>query len=321
MFSAVLKFLHTSTIIPHNHLLKICCLTATGAEPLPTLLAAQIIRHYSSSWSIELRRPQHEFTLADKRRESNRFYWNSIRKRFQSTDTTKSSAKSKNKRSLNKKMNGERCWETLLSSCGEGEEIVVMSYNILAQHLLNTHKFLYENHNWRNLAWDYRLNLIVRHIESISPQILCLQEVEQSHLSELSKRLVRLGLDQHIFKKRTNTDYRDGCAIFYRSDCFCLIDFHRVEFFQPNIKVSCCLWFLSKRIVQILIIIYKMYNAFITAPRKTKRCATGQVSSSLESGYCVLRFYHTFVVQSQTRRCATRSDSGLVGRNRPIHIS
>lgn len=186
------------------------------------------------------------FTLARRKREGDkaRIYWHSIRKRFRSTDASIKSSSSAKKTKADKRnssgMEDGRCWE--VTSCdnpqiGEGVEMTVMSYNILAQHLLNIHPSLYDRHVRQHLDWDHRLALIVRHIESIQPAVLCLQEVQACHLAELSKRLARMGLDQHIYKKRTNEEYKDGCAIFYKSNCLYLVDFHRVEFFQPKVTV------------------------------------------------------------------------------------
>lgn len=250
MFSAVLKFIKTSCnhLPQQSQLLNIRRLTPAGAAELSATPSSTLHNSRDCSCS-RLQLPN--LTLANRKQERNRFYWNSIRKRFQSSDTTNGKSPSnksktgKPRTSGSNRMDEGRCWETTSTSVDEGEEIVVMSYNILAQHLLNVHQSLYAEHHRRHLAWDHRLNLIVRHIESISPQVLCLQEVQNTHLGELIKRLAGLGLDQHIFKKRTNPEYKDGCAIFYRSDCLELVDCHRVEFFQPCVKVS--KWLLDVR--------------------------------------------------------------------------
>lgn len=236
MFSSATKFIQTTCNISHCQLIQFGHFSKGG------LLASQVIKHHYSCSSIAPTRAQ-DTTLAGRRQSNVPFYWNSIRKRFQSNESnSKSSAKS-TKRTPNNKMDKEPCWETTTttsssSTSGEGEEITVMSYNILSQHLLDVHFCLYEQHKRNHLAWDHRLRLIVKHIESIAPQVLCLQEVECSHLSELVKRLARLGLDQHVYKKRTSQEYKDGCAIFYRSDSYNLVEFHRLEFFQPGIKVT-----------------------------------------------------------------------------------
>lgn len=189
--------------------------------------------------------PHHDIKLARRKRDGGggRCYWHNIRKRFQTTDASKSPSKKTKKQ--NQTMADGRCWESTATASGvaKGAEITVMSYNILAQHLLNEHLSLYQQHVRQHLDWQHRLNLIVRHIAAIAPQVLCLQEVQRCHLDELSKRLAGLGLDQHVFKKRTSDDSKDGCAIFYPSKSLQLIEFHRVEFFQPKVKVSSFLIF------------------------------------------------------------------------------
>ena len=56
------------------------------------------------------------------------------------------------------------------------QEFKVMSYNILAQDLLDIHRYLYDNHDPRALNWPHRYELIVHEILENKPDILCLQE-------------------------------------------------------------------------------------------------------------------------------------------------
>lgn len=113
----------------------------------------------------------------------------------------------------------------------------LMSYNILAQHLINTQPSLYMKHDPNALHWTHRFNAIKREIANISPDILCLQEVQQNHLTEIATHFDDLGYDTTLFKKRTGL-HIDGCAIFFKKQLFDLIEFHFVDYFQPNINVS-----------------------------------------------------------------------------------
>lgn len=113
-----------------------------------------------------------------------------------------------------------------------------MSFNILAQSLIDSHQYLYRNHNKRFLEWSNRLHCLQAEICSLQPKILCLQEVQESHLPDLQKALQTLNYSaEPLYKKRTGTNQDDGCAIFYDRNSFELIDHRYVEYFTPHIKV------------------------------------------------------------------------------------
>ena len=54
----------------------------------------------------------------------------------------------------------------------------VMSYNVLAQNLLECHPYLYRDSPGPVLGWPYRWQGIKREILDIQPDIVCLQEVQ-----------------------------------------------------------------------------------------------------------------------------------------------
>lgn len=112
----------------------------------------------------------------------------------------------------------------------------LMSYNILAQQYIDTLPSLYYNHNPDSLGWSHRFDALKHEIAEISPDILCLQEVQQSHLTEIATHFNDLGYDTSMFKKRTGEQV-DGCAIFYKKNIFDLVESHFVDYFQPDIKV------------------------------------------------------------------------------------
>lgn len=118
----------------------------------------------------------------------------------------------------------------------DGLPFILMSYNILAQDLINFHPNLYSGHDERAMPWKYRLQRLICEIQEMSPHILCLQEMQEEHLEEFHKKLNRLNF-KFIYKKRTGTDKTDGCAIFYNENMFKLELEHKVEYFQPNVEV------------------------------------------------------------------------------------
>lgn len=117
------------------------------------------------------------------------------------------------------------------------QAFVVMTYNILAQDLVGANAQLYTNCDPFTLRWNHRLRCLKQEIEKVRPSILCLQEVQENHLDEIVYALHELRFAPPLFKKR-NGGQSDGCAIFFNQYLFELIDYHFVEYFQPDIPVS-----------------------------------------------------------------------------------
>ncbi|ETN63792.1 carbon catabolite repressor protein [Anopheles darlingi] len=119
---------------------------------------------------------------------------------------------------------------------GGGFEFTLMSYNILAQDLLDGHLMeLYRNHDPRSLPWQQRLKRLLAEIRHIRPDVLCVQELQQNHIKRFANGLADFQYEM-LYKKRTGGVKTDGCAVFFRSDLFELIDHHEVEFFQPKVN-------------------------------------------------------------------------------------
>uniref|UniRef100_A0A182FBT1 Endonuclease/exonuclease/phosphatase domain-containing protein n=2 Tax=Anopheles albimanus TaxID=7167 RepID=A0A182FBT1_ANOAL len=117
-----------------------------------------------------------------------------------------------------------------------GFEFTLMSYNILAQDLLDGHLMeLYRNHDPRSLPWQQRLKRLLAEIHHIRPDVLCVQELQQNHVKRFADGLADFRYEM-LYKKRTGGVKTDGCAVFFRSDLFELIDHHEVEFFQPKVN-------------------------------------------------------------------------------------
>ncbi|XP_047467490.1 protein angel homolog 1 isoform X2 [Mugil cephalus] len=115
-------------------------------------------------------------------------------------------------------------------------DFTVMSYNILAQDLLEAHQELYAHCPLEVLDWSYRLNLLLCEIQTWSPHILCLQEVQENHYHEqLHPVLSQMGYNC-VYKRRTGTK-ADGCATCYRSSCFTELAVTEVEFFRPETEL------------------------------------------------------------------------------------
>jgi len=141
---------------------------------------------------------------------------------------------------LESKLAGIRHWENVddynkLMGNGENVPFTLLSYNILAQNLLESHMYLYDRHDRRALTWKHRKSRLQQEILSIQPHILCIQEVQESHLNELKVALRALNLSV-LYKKRTGFK-DDGCAIFYNNKMFNLVEHHSVEYYQPQVQI------------------------------------------------------------------------------------
>ncbi|KAL8169134.1 UNVERIFIED_CONTAM: hypothetical protein K2H54_038473 [Gekko kuhli] len=122
------------------------------------------------------------------------------------------------------------------SEAGSLFEFRVMSYNILAQDLIEQSPHLYMHCHPDILSWSYRLANLLQEIQHWDPDILCLQEVQENHYWEqLEPTLVMMGFGC-IYKRRTGRK-TDGCAICYKQNKFQLISANPVEYFRPGLDI------------------------------------------------------------------------------------
>jgi RNA exonuclease NGL2 len=91
----------------------------------------------------------------------------------------------------------------------------VLSYNILAQSLLESNRNLYRCPR-EATAWPWRCQNLLAEILHYSPSVACLQEVEEAHLPDLLGPLRAAGYE-HRFKRRVGDGQTDGCATFWRT--------------------------------------------------------------------------------------------------------
>ncbi|CAK9795888.1 Protein angel homolog 2 [Anthophora quadrimaculata] len=125
--------------------------------------------------------------------------------------------------------------EKLTSNSEEFFILRVLSFNILAQYLLETYPFLYKGHDKRALPWNIRRQLLLQEILGAQANVICLQEMQEEHLQEFLIPFRDLGYN-YIYKKRTS-DKRDGLLFLYRSDQFTLIEYAKVELYQSGIEL------------------------------------------------------------------------------------
>ncbi|XP_056867973.1 protein angel homolog 1 isoform X2 [Takifugu flavidus] len=115
-------------------------------------------------------------------------------------------------------------------------DFTVMSYNILADDLLQTNPDLYAHCPQEVLDWNYRCMRILLEIQKWAPDILCLQEVQENHFYEHLHPVLSLWGYNCVYKRRTGTK-TDGCATCYHISCFSEVAVSSLEFYRPETKL------------------------------------------------------------------------------------
>ncbi|XP_010290212.1 PREDICTED: protein angel homolog 1, partial [Phaethon lepturus] len=115
-------------------------------------------------------------------------------------------------------------------------EFRVMSYNILAQDLVEQGLDLYLHCHPDILNWNYRLPNLLQEIQHWDPDVLCLQEVQENHYWEQLEPMFKEMGFACFYKRRTGTK-TDGCAVCYKHSRFQLISFSPIEYFRPGLDI------------------------------------------------------------------------------------
>lgn len=125
--------------------------------------------------------------------------------------------------------------DRLTSNIDDSFILRLLSFNILAQNLLEDHSYLYQHHNKKALNWKTRKPLVIQEIREADANIICLQEVQEDHMLDFVAPFKQLGYE-YLYKKRTN-DKQDGLLLLYRSSQFVLLDYAKVELYQSGIEL------------------------------------------------------------------------------------
>uniref|UniRef100_L7LXA5 Putative transcriptional effector ccr4-related protein n=1 Tax=Rhipicephalus pulchellus TaxID=72859 RepID=L7LXA5_RHIPC len=122
------------------------------------------------------------------------------------------------------------------SGSGGGLEFTVMSYNVLAQGLLEDNPHLYQHCHEDVLQWPLRRQNLLTELKEVNADILCLQELQQDHYeTDFKPELEKMGYGC-LYKQRTG-DKRDGCGIFFRKSIFELDCFEPIEYARSDVTV------------------------------------------------------------------------------------
>src|SRR5262245_39860289 len=102
----------------------------------------------------------------------------------------------------------------------------VATYNVLATAYINAQ--WYPGVPEHLLRADIRVPALVRSVEALNADVLCLQEVEPDVFAALNDRLAPLGYAGRYERKGRNRP--DGCATFVRTAVFAVRHVHRLEY-------------------------------------------------------------------------------------------
>ncbi|XP_064148857.1 protein angel homolog 1 isoform X3 [Loxodonta africana] len=121
---------------------------------------------------------------------------------------------------------------------GDGPQFqfTLMSYNILAQDLMQQSSELYLHCHPDILNWNYRFANLMQEFQHWDPDILCLQEVQEDHYWEQLEPSLRMMGFTCFYKRRTGCK-TDGCAVCYKPTRFHLLCASPVEYFRPGLEL------------------------------------------------------------------------------------
>ncbi|KAJ3229088.1 Protein angel 1 [Chytriomyces hyalinus] len=114
-----------------------------------------------------------------------------------------------------------RRWKLKDRRKGFHDCFTLMTYNVLSDTLAQRHPQLYSHSSNSDMRWRNRAEVILRDIEYLAPDVLCLQEVEpRAFETVFQSRLGRLGYTGRYCRRLG--DAVDGCALFYKHNVFAL---------------------------------------------------------------------------------------------------
>lgn len=112
----------------------------------------------------------------------------------------------------------------------------VLSYNVLAQGLLEDNPYLYQHCHEEVLHWPLRRHNLLAELREADADVLCLQELQEDHYeADFKPELEKMGYGC-LYKRRTGNKH-DGCGIFFRKSVFELDRFQAVEYSRSDVTV------------------------------------------------------------------------------------
>lgn len=136
----------------------------------------------------------------------------------------------------------ERDWVVLAEPEGEIDSFQVVCYNILCDKYATANQYGYAA-SWA-LNWEYRRDLILQQLITAKADIICLQEVDADSFDEYFMDRLKdeeyAGVHQPKSRAKTmsETERRkvDGCATFYNTTKYTMLDKHILDFSSSAIQ-------------------------------------------------------------------------------------
>ncbi|KAL8944194.1 MAG: hypothetical protein Q9216_000618 [Gyalolechia sp. 2 TL-2023] len=135
----------------------------------------------------------------------------------------------------------ERDWH-ILDETSAADTLSVLSYNILCDKYATTSQYGYTPSEV--LAWNYRKDIILDEVKGHNADIVCLQEVDQERYNEFFRRELAHQDYRGVFNPKTRAKtmadkeakFVDGCATFYKSKKYILLEKHVIDFANTAIN-------------------------------------------------------------------------------------
>ena len=112
----------------------------------------------------------------------------------------------------------------------------IMSYNVLAPSLAETHSTFLSDSEKKHFDWSSRSKIILQEIQYYDPDILCLQEVDHD------STIFHENFEPFYFPfyhKRTN-EKKDGCLTMVKKSKYRVLESHYLDFYQDiNHPILC----------------------------------------------------------------------------------
>ena len=114
----------------------------------------------------------------------------------------------------------------------------LLSYNLLAPSLLSANPHLYREAIAKGFGrWSWRRQQLLAELTHHRADVMCVQELDIDTIPEFMKRLEPLGY-QVVYGKRDDKTKSDGCAVFYSTHRFDLIE-QRILHYHVEQRANC----------------------------------------------------------------------------------
>ncbi|KAI1313904.1 Protein angel 2 [Mortierella claussenii] len=115
----------------------------------------------------------------------------------------------------------------------------IMTYNLLADSLVQSNRHLYRKCDKQLLRWPLRRKILIRELSALESHKLdfyCFQELDKHHYdNEFKNKFEKWGYEG-VFKKR-NGQKQDGCALFFRTERVRKVQVQTVDY-QDNAYIN-----------------------------------------------------------------------------------